>query len=554
MSIDGRFLSKLAEQLNEKLGDGRIQKISQLGKTDFLFFVRANNQNHKLYISLSTSLSRINISRSNYPSDYLPGGFCMFLRKHLEGGIIKNINILNNDRIMDFAIEGINEIGDKVDLHLIMEIFSRYTNLILTDGDLSILNAFNHISPFENIDRTIVNGAIYRLPEDNKINPEDLEKVKDFFSSERSMKDIVENIRGFSPLLASYLLRKAKYNPQLVYQVYEKIMIEPVVPTMTIGEKSDFYYFDVFENNQKYFHDLSDLLDHYYSEASAVERVKQINKYLNTFVKQELKRKKTKIEKLSIDLNNALDSDIWRIKGDIIITNQQYIKRGDASHKGYSYELEQEVEIELDRLLNPIQNANRYYTKYKKQKTAVAYIEEQLEITRTQIAYLDEISGQINNTHVLADLLEIQEELSNNGFLPKKKTESKKKKPNYDSYQDPLGVTILVGKNNIQNNYLTHKFAKKDWWWFHVKNQTGSHVIVCLDAEIKEITMRVAANLAAYHSRSQFSGSVPVDYTRVRNIKKVPGNLGSYVTYTNQKTIYIDPDPDYIDNNSQKKA
>jgi len=260
------------------------------------------------------------------------------------------------------------------------------------------------------------------------------------------------------------------------------------------------------------------------------------------------------MEKLTTDMHNALDSDIWRIKGDVIISNQHQIKRGDASHSGYSYELDKDVEIELDRLLNPIQNANKYYIKYKKQKTAVAFIDKQMSITKDQIVYLDEIVNQINSTHSLSDLVEIQDELSSNGFLPRKKAEAKKNKPNFDTYIDELGISILVGKNNIQNNYLTHKFAKKDWWWFHVKNQTGSHVIVCTTDELKESTIRRAANFSAYYSKSRLSGSVPVDYTRIKNIKKVPGILGSFVTYTDQKTIYIDPDPEIINDSKIKKA
>jgi len=554
MSIDGRFLTKLAYELQENLNTGRIQKISQLGKTDFLFFVRANNKNHKLYISLSTSLSRINLTTTNYPSDYLPGGFCMFLRKHIEGGVIQGISTLNDDRILCMDVDGTNEIGDKVRLKLLVEMFSRYTNLIVTDDKDIIINAFNHISPFDNSDRTIVNGVKYELPEDSKILPQDSAKIREFLSVERSAKDLIEYIRGFSPLLASYFLKEAKYSPQLAYATYEKMMSMPINPTMTLSEKPDFYYFDLFEKNKIYFNTLSELLDHYFQEASAIERVKQIHKYLNTFAKQELKRKKNKMEKLTTDMHNALDSDIWRIKGDVIISNQHQIKRGDASHSGYSYELDKDVEIELDRLLNPIQNANKYYIKYKKQKTAVAFIDKQMSITKDQIVYLDEIVNQINSTHSLSDLVEIQDELSSNGFLPRKKAEAKKNKPNFDTYIDELGISILVGKNNIQNNYLTHKFAKKDWWWFHVKNQTGSHVIVCTTDELKESTIRRAANFSAYYSKSRLSGSVPVDYTRIKNIKKVPGILGSFVTYTDQKTIYIDPDPEIINDSKIKKA
>ena len=542
MSIDGRFLRFLSEELHQTLQTGRIQKISQLGKTDFLVMVRAQNKNQKLYISLSTSLARINISQHDYPSDYLPGGFCMFLRKHLEGSFVEQIQTLQNDRILEITFNATNEIGDRVTLYLIMEMFSRYTNLILLDAQRNILNAYKHISPFEAIDRTIVNGVSYMLPEDDKIDPDDLDSIRTFFEQEITYKDIVQNIRGTSPLFANYLLKQANHNQAKLFEVYQEIQTRPIKPTLCLGQKTEFYYIDIFTRNQRYFETLSELIDYYFKEASSLERVKQIHKYLTQFTKREYKRKKHKLEKLTVDLENAKEHDIWRIKGDTLISNQHLIQRGDNSFKGFSYELGNEIEIELDRLLNPIQNANKYYTKYKKQKTAVTHIEKQIRITKREIQYFGDLLEQIKETNSLNDLNEIQDELVTNGYLPKKKHKVQKNKPNFDTYVDEQRVKYYVGKNNLQNNYLTHKFAKKDDWWFHVKNQTGSHVLVQEADALNESIIRTAAMLAAYHSKSKLSGSVPVDYTMVKHIKKVPGKLGSYVTYTNQKTIYIDPD------------
>ena len=336
-----------------------------------------------------------------------------------------------------------------------------------------------------------------------------------------------------------------------MFDVYLEMSNKEVNPTMSLNNKTDYYYFDVFKNNTRYYKSLSELIDNYYLEASSIERVKQVYKYLHNFSKQELKRKKHKIEKLHQDLDKAHNNDIYRIKGDILITNQYQISKGEANFKGYSYELEKDIEVELNRLLDPIQNANKYYIKYKKLKKAVDYINEQVKITKNVILYLEQVIAQIEGTYSLPDLLEIQDELKDNGFLKKRKQISKKKKPNYDTYYDEDGVMILVGKNNLQNNYLTHKYAKKDYWWFHTKEQTGSHVIVASNDELSETTIRTAANLSAYFSKSRLSSSVPIDYTQVKNIKKVPGMLGSYVTYTNQKTIYIDPDENLI--NSLRK-
>jgi predicted ribosome quality control (RQC) complex YloA/Tae2 family protein len=425
--------------------------------------------------------------------------------------------------------------------------------MIILDEDGKIINAFKHISPFDNADRTIINGVDYPLPIDEKLYQNDFEKIKEIFNEEVSFQDLISKIKGISPLFANYVIKKANDNHHRMYDEYINAINSEVKPTMYLGNKPDFYYFDVFSKDKKYYDSLSELLDNYYLEASAMERVKQVYKYIQTFTKQELKRKKHKIEKLYKDLKNALENDILRIKGDIIITYQNQIKKGDASFIGYSYELEKDIEIELDRLLNPIQNANKYYSKYKKQKTAISHIKEQINITQEQVKYLDEIQSQISNTFSLPDLLEIQDELRSNGFLPKKKVQGKKSKPNFDTYYDDLGVMILVGKNNLQNNYLTHKYAKKEYWWFHTKEQTGSHVIVCqTDDTLSETTIRTAANLSACFSKSKLSSSVPIDYTKIKHLKKVPGIYGSYVTYTNQKTIYIDPDLEQL--NSYKKG
>lgn len=552
MSIDGRFLTFLGQELNEMLQQGRIQKISQLSASDFLFAIRANEQNHKLYLSLSTSNARINLTEKKYQSDYLPGGFCMFLRKHIEGGIITTISTVNHDRIMQLTVQNTNDIGDSVEMHLMMEMFSRYTNLVITDSNGKILNAYKHISPFEKADRTIANGAIYRLPEDDKISPLELDQIRDFFTSDVSAEDIVNRIRGLSPLIANYILKQASYQPSQYFNTYVDLLNKKPCPTMTLGKKASFYYLDIFDDKQKYFDRLSSLIDDYYDEASAIERVKQIHKYLLKLVKREHKKKKNKREKLYADLKQAQNHDVFRIYGDTILASQQQISRGDALLKAYAFELGTDVEIELDRLLTPVENANQYYLKYKKLKKAVKHIHHQIQLTDAEIIYLSDMIDTVTQTQSLGDLLEIQDELIDLHYISKRKKQAAKKRPNFDTYYDVLNRQIWVGKNNIQNNFLTHKLAKKNDWWFHVQGQSGSHVISGDIEQLDETLIRTAAQLAAYFSKSRHSSSVAVDYTQVKYIKKVPGMFGSYVTYTHQKTIYIDPDENFI--NQLKKG
>lgn len=545
MSVDGRFIKYLSYELNEGLNQGRIQKISQISNTDFLFNIRANNLNQFLYLSLSTSIARIHfIDRPNEKFDQ-PGGFCMFLRKHIEGGVIQSIENIQNDRIIKFTLENVNEIGDIVTYHMMIELFGRYANLIILDDHQIILNAYKHIHPFDQIDRTIVNTGKYHLPEDDKIDPEDLTQVKDFFAHQTDIdyKDILNNIRGISPLFAKEIIKQSYYQPTHLFESYQNLINQPIQPTLYLGQRTEFYYLDIFKEPKKHFESLSSLLNHYYHEHTDKEKVKQIHKYLYQFVKKQIKKDQHKLENLSKDLDNAKENDIYRMKGDLIIQDQYQIKQTDYEYTGFSYELNKDLTVELDRKYSPMENAKRYYKKYKKLKSAIEHVNKQIYLTKHEINYFIGLKEQLDNNYTLKDLEEIRDELIQLKYLSKRKqknNKNKKQKLNYDTYLVDE-VHIFVGKNNLQNNYLTHKHAKKNDTWFHVQNQTGSHVIVQSD-NLTENLIRTAANLAALHSKSALSSSVPVDYTLVKNIKKIPGELGSFVSYTNQKTIYIDPD------------
>ena len=541
MSIDGRFIEKLAQEIDSKTRNTRINKISQLSRFDFLFGLSTKES---LYLSLSTSLARVHLVAEKYNNLVNPGGFCMFLRKYLEKGIILGVTSLNNDRIIELRISNRNEIGDLTEYFMIIEIFGRYANLIILDNQRTIINAFKHIHPFEGADRTIYNGIKYTLPDDNRINPRDFENVKNLLKkADITQQDLVSNIKGISPLFAKAVVEKANYQPHRMFEVYYEFMNMSVNPTKA---NNKFYFIDLFKSDQIYFSTLSEMLEKHFHDESSLERVKQVHKQLTTFIKNNLEKDLHKLEKLKKDLNEAENNQINRIKGDLLLQNNNLIDRNKSEVKLYSYELEKEVTIEIDQMACPIDNANKYFNRYKKQKSAIKFIENQMELTKKEVSYFRDLLEQVNSNHNLKDLEEIQEELINNRYLPKKKSKGKSRVPNYDIYYDELGFQIVVGKNNLQNNYVTHKLAKKDYMWFHVQNQTGSHVVVMTGDNLDEVTIRAAANLAAFNSKSKNSSSVPIDYTKVKHIKKIPGEFGSFVSYTNQKTIFIDPDQEQI--------
>jgi len=553
MSIDGRFIKYLSQELDQELKQGRIQKISQVSNTDFLWTIRSQRDTAHLYLSLSTSHARVHLIDKPDQAYDAPGGFCMFLRKHIEGGLIQSIKQVNHDRIIQINISNINDLGDQANYNLIIELFGRYANLIILDQTDHVLNAYKHIHPFDQVDRTIVNGIKYQLPQDDKLNPEDEESIKDFFHKEDiDYRKMIHHIRGISPLFAKTVLKRAHYQQGQVFDAYTSLINQQVQPTLSLEGKSKFYYTDIFEGKKKHFDTLSALLNHYFQTYTSREKVKQIHKHLLQLTKSQINKSKHKLENLNKDLDKAKKYEQYRIKGDLIIQDQHKIKATDHEYTGFSYELNQELTVQLDRKLSIIDNAKKYYKRYKKFKNAIKHIHKQIILTKHQLNYFITLKQQITDNYQIDDLEEIKQELIDKHYLSKRNKQSKKKskKPyNYDVYK--LKDTIFyVGKNNLQNNYLTHQLAKKDDMWFHVQKQSGSHVIVRSN-DLNEDVIRHAANLAAYHSKSRQSSSVPVDYTQVKHIKKIPGELGSLVSYTHQKTIYIDPDESMI--NSLKK-
>jgi predicted ribosome quality control (RQC) complex YloA/Tae2 family protein len=336
--------------------------------------------------------------------------------------------------------------------------------------------------------------------------------------------------------------------------LFARLLNQETNPVMvTFQEKTKFYFFNVFsEGLKKSYPKLSKLLDEVFFESGQLERTKQVSKYIYQLIMREFEKNKDKLEKLSAELIEAKNAVVFRIYGDLVRQYQESIHKGDDELKAFSFELNQEVTVRLDRLLSPNQNALAYFKKYKKNRQAIQHLGNQIELTKHEIAYFDLLMIQIE-TASLNDLLEITEELKNNHYLPAKAVKTHPKKPNFDIYEIEDSIEIFVGKNNIQNDFITHQLGKPNEWWFHAKDIPGSHVLVRYVGELTERTIRAAANLAAWHSKARLSSSVPIDYTLVKNVKKIPGIPGSFVTYTHQKTIYIDPDKALIDQLPKKK-
>lgn len=549
MSYDGTLLRKVTNELQDKLSSGRITKIYQLSSYDLLWMIHANNEKHQLLISASPNYARIHLTNSKKERPDTPPQFCMFLRKHLEGGIIESITQKDNDRVLTMDILTRNELGDKVTKKCIVEVTGRHANIIVTDPSMKILDAIKHNMPFDGSERTIFPSAIYQYPPTDKLDPfikdttiQVLNKQDDV-----SPKWLLDTFMGLSPLCANEIIHRREQGQPLAQAFFT--VLDDTNYTLIESKKDYFYYTDLksISGPRKHFASANELLDRYYYERDTIDILRQKSKDILKLIKNNIDKQAHKAEKLSRDLRNTNKRENFKIKGELIQANLYNIKKGDTLLQTINYYTNEAIDISLDPKKDARQNMESYYKKYKKLKASIPHLERQIDLAKKEKAYFEELLHQLDYT-TIKDIEEIKEELEVNGYLKNKnKTKKKKKnKPNYDTFYDADGVEILVGKNNIQNDYLTHKLAHHTDTWMHVKNATGSHVIVRQKDDLSETTIRTAAQLAAYYSVMRHSSSVAVDYTLVRNLKKVPGKKGSYVTFKQNKTIYIDPDEEFI--------
>ncbi len=538
LSFDGVFLSKILDEISF-LKTGRISKILESGDTDFIFTIRNNRNNYNLMLSFSSLFSRIHLTMRQYDSIKNPKSFTMFLRKHIEGYFIEDIKQYHNDRILIFTLVGYNEMQDLNKKYLICEIMGRYSNMILTEENYKIIESLKHDGVGE-YNRTILPSAIYEFPKIDKLNPFDYKKeeIIELFKGINNPKDILNKFNGVSMTLALDSFK----NDNVASNFYDNIHsdIKPSI-ILDFNNKKDFYFNPLSYIVVNSYESISLLLDDYYFKEDLKSKVKAKTGDLLSFVNKQISKYTKKLEKLNLELLEANDSDKYRIYGELLLSNNN-LKNKLSEIEVFNYYTSENIKIKLDNKITVLDNSNKYFKKYQKAKSSIKYINEQIEETKNEIEYFTVLKYQLIDASI-NEALEIQDELILNKYLFNKEITNKKKnqKPKLLTYEVD-NVLISVGKNNIQNEYLTHKLANSNDMWFHVKDAPGSHVVAHSSEELSDDVIRAAANLAAYYSSFKESSSVPVDYTRVRNIKKIPKRRACFVTYKHQSTIYIDPD------------
>ncbi|RXK25354.1 hypothetical protein A6g_21800 [Bacillus velezensis] len=563
MSFDGMFTYGMTHELNSRIAGGRITRVHQPFKHDVIFHIRANGKNHKLLLSAHPSYSRVHMTNQAYENPSEPPMFCTLLRKHIEGGFIEKIEQAGLDRIMIFRIKSRNEIGDETVRTLYVEIMGRHSNIILTDGEGAIIDGLKHLSPSMNSYRTVLPGYDYKLPPaQEKISPlaADEEDVLRYLSFQegRLAQQIVRHFSGVSPLFAKEAVHRAGLAnkitlPKTLIEMFHAVKDCRFTPNITTaGGKEYFYLLSLTRVNgeERTFHSLSELLDRFYFGKAERDRVKQQAQDLERFVANERKKNANKIKKLEKTLDYSENAKEFQLYGELLTANLYMLKKGDKEAEVINYydEESKTVTIPLNPNKTPSENAQMYFTKYQKAKNSVEVVKEQIRLAEEEIAYFDQLIQQLSSAST-KDIHEIREELVEGKYLrPKQQRGQKKQKqhvPVLEQYESSRGLTILVGKNNKQNEYLTTKAAARDDLWFHTKDIPGSHVVI-KSSDPDEQSILEAAAIAAYFSKAKDSGSVPVDYTKIRHVKKPNGAKPGFVTYDSQHTVFVTPDADLV--------
>lgn len=561
MSFDGFVTRAVVKELRETLSNGRINKVYQPFETDLLLSIRANRKNVQLYISTSANFSRIHLTNERYPNPIQPPMFCMLVRKHIEGSIVKNIKQIELDRIIHIELQARDELGDLISKTLIVEIMGRHSNLILLDTERNIIvDSIKHLPPSLNSYRTVLPGREYvSPPSQNKANPleADRETVlkKVDFNQGKIDQQLVTSFAGLSPIVSKEIVHRAGFVtkdslPQTFLEamkLFRNNTYEPEIVRSKHREAFSVMSLTHMDGEKIKFDTVSSMLDRFYFGKAERDRIKQQASDLEKRLSNEMKKNKRKLKKLEKTLRDTEKAEQYQLYGELLTAHMHEIKRGQSQVAVDNYyNPGEKVKITLDPVKTPAENAQAYYQKYTKAKNAVSIVKRQIEETKENIAYFELLLTQMEKA-TLEDVAEIREELEDEGIIKRKRRKEKKKvdKPKPETYESSEGVPILVGKNNKQNEYLTMKLARKSDTWLHAKDIPGSHVVIHGN-QFGEETLYEAAVLAAYFSKAKQSSNVPIDYTKVRYVKKPRGAKPGFVTYSNQKTMYVTPSEDLV--------
>ncbi|PKF22132.1 hypothetical protein CW684_01895 [Macrococcoides caseolyticum] len=547
MAFDGLFTHQMIKEISF-LETARINKITQPDQFTVILTIRANRKNQKLMLSIHPNFARMQITNNQLDNPFEPPMFLRVLRKHIEGGIVERIEQIGNDRIVHFTINNTDEIGDRIKRHLYLEIMGKHSNIILTDDSNKILDSFKHLTPNTNSARTLMPGFNYEFPPtDKKTNPFTVDTISDKLDNTLSIhKAVLRLLEGFSPLAVKEML-SMDTDVDIAFNRFMQTL-QTNASTFSIDGKEDFYFRPVAHGiYTESYSSLSEMLDIYYKDRAVRERVRNQTNDLSRHLNSLLQKNKKKLAKLVDELEQTKQMDEMNLYGELITSNMYQLKQGMDEFITKNYYNEETVTIPLNPRKSPAENAQYYYKQYNRLKTRKAHATEQIKATQDEIAYIETIQMQLDHISV-DDIDDIRTELAEQNLIKKKhKTkQSKKQQSSIDYYLSRDGQEIVVGRNNLQNEYITHKLGRNNYLWFHTKDIPGSHVVI-LDSNPTDGTVEDAAMLAGYFSRAQGSSKIPVDYTEIKHVHKPSGAKPGFVTYTDQRTVMVTPEEDYVE-------
>ena len=545
MSFDGFFLHHMVGELRTELLNGRIQKINQPFDQELVLQIRSNRKSHRLLLSAHPVFGRIQLTESTFENPAQPSTFIMVLRKYLQGAVIESIEQIENDRIVEITVSNKNEIGDHIQATLIIEIMGKHSNILLVDkSSHKILEVIKHIGFSQNSYRTLLPGATYIAPPSTEaLNPFMVKDEKLFEilqTQELTAKNLQNLFQGLGRDTATELERQL-LNDKLA--TFRNFFGQETNPCLT--DKS-FSCVPFSSKTAENFDSLSQLLDIYYKDKAERDRVKQQASELIRRVKNELQKNRQKLKKQEKELLATENAEEFRQKGELLTTFLHQVPNDQDQVILENYYTNQPITIALDKALTPNQNAQRYFKRYQKLKEAVKYLTDLIEETKATILYLESVETVLNQAG-LDEIAEIREELIQTGFIRRRQREKIQKRQKPEQYLASDGKTIIyVGRNNLQNEELTFKMARKEELWFHAKDIPGSHVVISGNLNPTDEVKTDAAELAAYFSKGRLSNLVQVDMIEVKKLNKPTGGKPGFVTYTGQKTLRVTPDPEKI--------
>ncbi len=576
MPYDGFTAAAVAHQLNNKLSGGRVERVLAPSQDEIVLLIRtADRDNVRLCLSASSNIPKVHLTATVKDNPADPGALCMHLRKHLTSARITGVTQPDFERVIKIGFDTTDELGYVKKEYLYAEIMGKYSNVILTEESGRIINAVKPVDMTTSSKRQVLPGMKYEAPPpQDKLIPTEVSK-EDFYAAAEKFGGadadsfFLKAFRGFSPLLSREAAHTARCSGKPVaehvsalYAVFGKIVSDTKngdFHPCIIYEGKKPVEFSAFEIKQygagfdaAFFDDISTCIDAFYRQREENERIKQRGADIMRIISTSEARIKKKIANQHTDLQACGDAETFRLYGDLITANIGRIARGasSASLDDYYSEEPKKVDVPLDVRLSPSQNAQKYYKKYSKLKTAKEELTKRVAMSEKELEYIKTVEDALMRSETEEDLSQIRAELYETGYASRMKSDQRKKpaKPKPAHFVTDNGYDVYAGKNNTQNEYLTLKTAGRYDWFFHVKNAPGSHVIlVQRDEEPPAEDFTAAAEIAAYYSSKRGGENVEVDYTQVKYVKKPPNSAPGFVTYSRNYSAVVTPDEEKIE-------